>query len=204
MAKQTATRPGVAKASRPFKTASRATSPATAPTSRRAVAGRTRRATAADRPTAAAALVPVAAETAEGRTARETEGQRAVAAAKLRKGAGKPEPARVRSGGPLHPDPTKAPVDSQGETPKVAPDLADNPPDVARATRRADSAFPPIDITKVDDIEELSEKIRLCEKADVLYHWKAQEKASDAPRANVIDAINNRLLDVQGPPLPVE
>lgn len=107
-----------------------------------------------------------------------------------------------RSGGPLHADPTKPPLNSKGEEPTHPPDLADNPPGKQAANRGAFGGFPPRAITEIEDVEDIFEKIRTTEKADVLYHWKAQEKASESPRQEVIDAINARLLYVQGPPLP--
>lgn len=121
------------------------------------------------------------------------------AAVKTDKKTGVPQ---ARSGKPLHPDPTKPPKDTFGNEPKTAPDLADNPGGPARARRSAFGGFPPTPITAVEDEDEIFERIRTAEKADVLYAWKADEKASKQPRQNVIDAINARLMHVQGPPLP--
>lgn len=109
----------------------------------------------------------------------------------------------VRSGGPREADPTQPPVDTFGETPTHSPDLSDNtgaPTSLKRNMAPGD--FPsPIRLTEVDDLAEVSEKIRMTDKADVLYLWRDQERVEAKPRQGVINLIEARLLNVQGPPL---
>lgn len=61
----------------------------------------------------------------------------------------------------------------------------------------------PQNITDMSEAEA-AEAIRTTDKADILYKWRNDERASDEPRGSVIDLIYEKLLRVQGPPLPPE
>jgi hypothetical protein len=109
-----------------------------------------------------------------------------------------------RSGGPRERAAGEPILDNEGKPATHSPDLADNvAPGAAMntrpVTRRGFTA--PIEITDVDDVRELQERVRNEDKADVLYLWRDQERAQAKPRQDVISMIENRLLDVQGPPL---
>ena len=52
--------------------------------------------------------------------------------------------------------------------------------------------------------QEAAEAIRVADKADVLYKWRNDERLSEEPRQGIIDLIYQKLLHVQGPPLPVD
>jgi hypothetical protein len=169
----------------------------------------TEKASASDRPLTATSGFPVTTEDPVMESARRGEARASAAALKdtaSDRSRATEEAERVekakRSGGPLHADPTKPPLNSKGEEQTHPPDLADNPPDKRAANHGAFGGFPPREITSFEDLDDVFEKIRTAEKADVLYAWKAQEKAAEKPRQEVIDAINARLLHVQGPPLP--
>lgn len=61
----------------------------------------------------------------------------------------------------------------------------------------------PQDITKMSEAEA-AEAIRTTDKADILYKWRNDERLSGSPRQSVVDLIYEKLLRVQGPPLPAE
>jgi hypothetical protein len=61
----------------------------------------------------------------------------------------------------------------------------------------------PADITQEDE-RVAAEMIRTTDKADILVKWRKDERASDEPRQSIIDLIYQKLLRVQGPPLPPE
>jgi hypothetical protein len=102
-----------------------------------------------------------------------------------------------RSGGPLVRDP-----DAEPEVPTHSPDLGDNP----AAEREFNGAgHKPIDIKTLDDVQDITERIRTADKADVLYYWfKKEQSREDGARQSVLDAIVAQLRVVQGDPLPDE
>lgn len=72
----------------------------------------------------------------------------------------------------------------------------------ARTEARGSTPWPQ-DITKLDDTAT-AETIRTTDKADVLIKFRKDERLSAQPRQWVIDLIYEKLLRVQGPPLPAE
>jgi hypothetical protein len=61
----------------------------------------------------------------------------------------------------------------------------------------------PQDITQMEE-RDAAEAIRTTDKADILYKWRNDERQSGEPRQSIIDLIYEKLLRVQGPPLPAE
>jgi len=56
-------------------------------------------------------------------------------------------------------------------------------------------------ISKIQDDDLILETLRLETKADNLYLMRREEREADKPRDYVIDAINQRLKEVQGEPI---
>jgi hypothetical protein len=108
----------------------------------------------------------------------------------------------MRSGGPRVADPNAPPVDTFGETPVHSPDLADMGPPAERFAGRGQA---PIAMNELEDEKDITERIRLADKADVLYKWfRDEEKREGGSRDSVIGAIREQLRIVQGDPLPDE
>lgn len=61
----------------------------------------------------------------------------------------------------------------------------------------------PQNITEMSE-QDAAEAIRTTDKADVLAKWRRDERESDEPRASIQSLIVEKLLRVQGPPLPPE
>lgn len=61
----------------------------------------------------------------------------------------------------------------------------------------------PQNITEMSE-QEAAEAIRTTDKADILYKWRNDLRTAEPPRQNLVDLIFEKLLRVQGPPLPQE
>jgi hypothetical protein len=106
----------------------------------------------------------------------------------------------VRSGRKRVQDPTEPVTDLNGETPVHPPDLADGPHG-SGAWPKSSVRSEPMDISGMSDemaLDQISREIY----ANVLYRWREDERASKSTRANIVQAIEGRLLAVQGPPIP--
>ena len=76
--------------------------------------------------------------------------------------------------------------------------------DVAGQRREAIGSTPwPQDITQMSE-QDAAEAIRTTDKADILYKWRNDERQSGEPRQSVMTLIYEKLLRVQGPPLPAD
>jgi len=98
-------------------------------------------------------------------------------------------------------DPNAPNEDVTGEAPTHPPDLADNQHGTAGAWPKSSVRSTPMDMSGMSDemaLDQISREIF----ANVLYRWREDERASKEPRQNVIQAIEGRLLSVQGPPIP--
>lgn len=109
--------------------------------------------------------------------------------------------AAPRSGGRRIPDPLEPVTDLQGEGPTHPPDLADNN-DGGPQWPRSGVRSNPTDLTTMSDemaLDQISREVY----ANVLMKWRRDERASSESRPRIIEAIEGRLLHVQGPPVPV-
>jgi hypothetical protein len=135
-----------------------------------------------------------------GASSQKSQGKAAKGAAAEEKRA-LTEVRQARSGGKRERAEGEPILDNEGNEQTHSPDLTDNAGTPAADVRKVGGFPTPIRLTAVDDVDEITEKIRKEDKADVLYLWRDQERAEENPRADVIDLINRRLLSVQGPPL---
>lgn len=107
----------------------------------------------------------------------------------------------VKSGRPrVKADPSEPVEDVSGEPPVHPPDLADNH-GTTGAWPRSSVRAQPMDMSGMSDemaMDQISREIY----ANVLYRWREDERASKSTRTNIVQAIEARLLSVQGPPIP--
>jgi hypothetical protein len=101
--------------------------------------------------------------------------------------------------------PFQGPTDKIGVTSNIDHGALNHPrsesPHVVGEGRAAVEGPVPMHPRLIDDPAVLLEQLRLETKADNLYLQRQRERDSDEPRQHVIEAINQRLREVQGEPL---